>query len=614
MLKITTAYGYLKVSPDIEIPITITNPMFNDRGSYSLPFTVPLKPNRAALGFPDSLHSKSAKGEFVDCSIELGMFKEKGTLKITDITESEVELTLTTREGAFWEWAKNKKLTELNFPTSDPYNGTSGEKMNAWKQRITESHDKTWPQEVFNAFPVVVKIEMDPEQEVLEGTGIFRMELLNKMNPDDGNLAFENMGTYWYNISPFLYLNFIIRLISETYGYKLVNELETIIEFNRACIINNCAMSIVNGVISWPDLVPNISINDFIKNLENKIGCCFFIDSLNKKIHLKLIKNIINKESTVRINGKLKLLKSEPIQIKLTSDKASGSYSEVVKYDDDYLSSIPNVQYSEYYPIPDGLFESEGSTPDLYKKMMYVKAMESYFFTKSEYVESDQYPYKQFWNFIGNRNRNYEPANDLSEKKFDSNFVTIPMVWAFINHAFVPGVKSTPVFVLPFFDYELKTLKTNEFGILTYDNSPDFPLNICIYRGKHLNNTFTGHNFYYPWGSSFTYIRTKEPLNNLPVEQDKLYPDTLTMLYKGTAPDSIGIYDFFWMEIEQYFLKSAKKVEIKNVKAIDLLKNKLWNVFNIDNNNIIIDEVNVSLKLNTIEFDSATGFTLKPYT
>lgn len=99
----------------------------------------------------------------------------------------------------------------------------------------------------------------------------------------------------------------------------------------------------------------------------------------------------------------------------------------------------------------------------------------------------------------------------------------------------------------------------------------------------------------------------------MPEAQDKLYNDTLTLLHIGKSPDNIGIYDLFWKEIEQYFLKSAKKVAITNVKATDLIKHKLWNVFNIEKNNIIVDEVNITLKANTIEFDSATGYTLKPY-
>ena len=49
MLKITTPYGELKYGEDIEIPLTITNPMFNDRGSYSMPFTC------SANAQPDSI-------------------------------------------------------------------------------------------------------------------------------------------------------------------------------------------------------------------------------------------------------------------------------------------------------------------------------------------------------------------------------------------------------------------------------------------------------------------------------------------------------------------------------------------------------------------------------
>ena len=77
--------------------------------------------------------------------VEQNGFKERGTLKITDITSSEIELTLTTREGAFWEWAKVTKLTALEFPSG--YGNNTD-----WKQRIKDSADKVCPAEYFTIY------------------------------------------------------------------------------------------------------------------------------------------------------------------------------------------------------------------------------------------------------------------------------------------------------------------------------------------------------------------------------------------------------------------------------------------------------------------------------
>lgn len=613
MLKITTPYGYLKFRPDIEIPITITNPLFNDRGSYSLPFSVPEKPNREALGFPASVSSKTAVGEFIDCVIEHGLFKEKGTLKITDVL-SDVELTLTTREGAFWEWAKKTKLSEINFPESDPFVGTVKQKNQQWMQRIKDGHAKKWPEEYFNAFPVVVQILKDKENEHVWGSEVSDFRFLNKIDIQTGDIFWDEDIQWMNGVSPFIYLNALLSLICQTYGYRLINELENDDALNRTCIINNATRAIVDGVLNWKQLVPNIPIVEVINILESKIGAIFYVDTSKKLISIKLADSIITSNNTIPLKGTLVLKQTDPVQIKLKSDTFSGDYGKVIKYDDQYLLDYA-LGYEDSIPVLDKeiLAETNIDQGDNNVKIIRCKACESYFFRRWVFVEGENFPYKLTHKFLGNRLRDYDPETSLESKEFQAKMIIPPMISAFIKNP-EEGYAS-PLIVVPCFDVPLKDYEVNEdFENFSYNDKIDFPFNLCIYRGKYKLDDLSGFDFYFPWGSSFTYDRLGNPLTNLPESQDMLNQDSFTLLNKGNSIENEGFYDKFWKNVEQHFLISAKQIEILNLSAKELLKYELYNKFNVNGTNFLFEEIKLTLKAHNIEFDSATGYTLKPFT
>ena len=79
-----------------------------------------------------------------------------------------------------------------------------------------------------------------------------------------------------FGITPFLRLGYVLRTIFKFFGYTLdANIFDTNESLKRVVVLNNVADAIVDGYIHFKQLLPDVSVEDFLKAVRIKFGLEF---------------------------------------------------------------------------------------------------------------------------------------------------------------------------------------------------------------------------------------------------------------------------------------------------------------------------------------------------
>lgn len=307
MLKIKTGGEAIDLPSGFSIEIEDSNPIFNDRGSQSIPATVPATrrnirllgaPHRIDTGFDPNFPEQSA--EVVE-----GPYIRSGVLNITEAGKKE---GITFNIGfdnstAYAKW-QAKKLAELdNLPTYLPNEQNGGYRIEWLLDDLDRIYRTPNPQtDDFAVFPVAVNNEStgtDNEKKVY-------WEVLNLV----GDHGLAQPGTVkrlidgvitdvsipeGYMVTPFLRVWRVLELIFENIGVEIIeNPFKNNIELARLVVLNNAADSVCRAEIKYSDLMPDSSVEEFLNALWVRFGFVYNIDNNTGTVRLELLRDIIN--------------------------------------------------------------------------------------------------------------------------------------------------------------------------------------------------------------------------------------------------------------------------------------------------------------------------------
>jgi hypothetical protein len=428
-------------------------------------------------------------------------------------------------------------------------------------------------------------------------------------------------------------MNAVIDFIFSTYGITITqNDLTSIDELNRVCILNNAAYAISNNTLNWGLLTPDIGILDFLNAVKNKFNIDFFIDFRKKTCSIKFVDAILSAKAETKIVGEPTLRERSHKSISITHSTLSDN---IVK------ESIKTVQelVDEF-----GFEFAEMDTP------MYLDIQEHPGFTNDEEAKDKVwlYPSSQFividrlrindtgesnnYSYVYNRSAVGCLSQQLeseAEKKIEFNskaaihsvFQTLipsvktyaitppgddPIITAYMNKGkvFLPLLLvnlNEPDLV---FSNEVKDLKPS-----------DFPLCFSIYRGKlaaRFMDSSPPENFplpvnsLQPFGSCFPFDREGKRLDQS--DESEVYPDTLSLQVKGEN----GLYERFFKFTDQFFQLSGLPFELRNFNPREFLQVNFAKKYLIDGTEAIVTEVKYTINADGITVDSVNGLTAKP--
>lgn len=306
MIEIQTNGQTLDLPNNFSIDIEDSNPIFNDRGSQSIPATVPAsRRNIKILDFPAHLEAgvEPNNPERV-ATVFNGPYHRRGTMNITSAGKKD---GITFNIGfdnstAYAKW-REKKLNELtNLPTYTPKEQQGGYEIEWLLDDLYSLYRFSRPKiDDLAVFPLAVNLETNTENnqekeywEVLNVVGTHGLSQPGTVKRIiDGEITNTSIPE-GYCVSPFVRVWRVLELVFEDMDLTLEgNPFKEDIELARLVVLNNAADSVCRASIRYADLMPDCTVEEFLAALWTRFGLVYNINFDRQTVKLALIRDII---------------------------------------------------------------------------------------------------------------------------------------------------------------------------------------------------------------------------------------------------------------------------------------------------------------------------------
>lgn len=145
-----------------------------------------------------------------------------------------------------------------------------------------------------------------------------------------------------YGVTAFLYVWRVLELVFSEFGYTITeNPFKTNKELSNLVILNNAADCCVKGKLSYADLMPDCTVEDFLNALHVRFGLVYNVSSDTKTATLRLIRDIVDDVPDIDLS---RSLTDEPLityetarQMKLSAKTSFTGAAPSVERFEDYL-------------------------------------------------------------------------------------------------------------------------------------------------------------------------------------------------------------------------------------------------------------------------------------
>lgn len=380
-MRLYTEKGEFILPEDFALEMQTNNPVFTSEGSASATFSLPATTeNLEAAGRPDRLSRTSAFMNNVECILQLGAFQIQGKFIVTSCNSEEIGCCFTYKEGSLYASYKDKSLKDILkdttlYPSTFPIHTLAGE-----TQQAMEESQPEW----FARFPVKVQL--------MEGYDI----MLNALEDtsDEFGISFGNIiyqaRSYTkgdttinvpvgYGLTAFPFLYHIIEVILKTVGnYNVVRNDFTKEPFCYLVLLHPVADLMCKGNIVYRDLVPDITLSDFISWLQDKFGAYIAVD--DKDVSIIILDEILSESPAFDLTPYidddllLEIPDMEHISIEMDTSLATASAASKLEFVNKYgtikeVSVVPTNVAGIYLHTPTGRIYQVVKSGSSYKQV-----------------------------------------------------------------------------------------------------------------------------------------------------------------------------------------------------------------------------------------------------
>lgn len=307
MLQIKINNEFLDLG-EFSVTFELLNPIFNDVGSFSYPFTLPASPgNLKKLNFPGRLHSNLISNHSTDVSLYLnGLMWKRAKLIVREVDDKKIKVNLGVGEGYFYNTIKDLKLTDIDLGG----NRQTSDYLNPNQFTIFDNvYDKNFPEVDFTIFPF--SAPNFHSKKSFYNTWLNQTNgIINRWNTNQP----EPVGYFTGGLSTFVtfpFLNYILRQIALQTNISISDNtfysdpfLRQLVLFKLFSINENIGNQQLGDVLRTSPTfnlahgLPEISLSDFLQKLKMFNAHVFFDDQKNS-LNLLLFKDIYNSDPEV---------------------------------------------------------------------------------------------------------------------------------------------------------------------------------------------------------------------------------------------------------------------------------------------------------------------------
>lgn len=283
-MKLIVPKGEITLPSGFSFEITMNNPIYSDEGSSSIPITIPASAeNLFLLGFPNRL-GQTSPVRTLPAILSHGVFHMKGELVMSAAgSSSGISCVFLTKESQLYSSLQEKSLKRifekaknLIFGSATPAGNVDAALWQIYANEGMSLSELIDGGDGIAAFPV--KVEDDGygfqmlNEPLSEGGFVSASRTLND---DDGN---SMQYPFLYGITAFIHLWKMIDLAFSLEGYTVRTNSFRKPPYEDLVVLNNCADTCVQNSILFSDLVPDITMGEFMIWLKDKFGGVIFFD------------------------------------------------------------------------------------------------------------------------------------------------------------------------------------------------------------------------------------------------------------------------------------------------------------------------------------------------
>ena len=358
-MRIICNSGEFDLPVDFRLTNTEYNQLLNDIGEQSIPFTLPPTANNLRMiGYSNRLDAYYKPMQTIPVDTITGVFMKPGNMSIHSASERNgISCTLYFNEANFYSAIDELTMkdvvldvfTDPNYPTPAPENLAA---RVDYLIAMLKSEYLTQNSEIFSVFPVSTTTSLtrvyqytDRETNVLTDYEEKINYVLNgfetnlKYTPDAtsakvielaammGETAqeFKNGDkiipcTKGYGMTAFVNLFYYLQKLFDQFGYSFDdNQIRNHINGvgGRVVILNSVADAIYDGKLDLNQLVPDVTIKDFLKKTNSLLGGKFIIDELDKKVTYRMYTDIFEADPAADLSSQM----SSPLEIEAVEFK-----------------------------------------------------------------------------------------------------------------------------------------------------------------------------------------------------------------------------------------------------------------------------------------------------
>lgn len=422
-----------------KLEVERTNPFFNDYGESTTPLDIPASDhNRMILGYPDAF-GRREKMTANNVSIEDGeYFAQCRQIVLSAQHKGNISSSFYINDGSFYSKIQDVKLKDLFKDEMVPGCNTVDECIAFCRSLIGGNNEN------YDIFPVLLTddsgLDTGYNYKMLNGYGcVSQLPGLTIWQPkddgtyeqvlapivstfticpqtftalrEDGDLYFEGERERTeyvdeipislergYYISPFIRANYVLRRVFKHFGYDLRDNFFTqTYPFSKMVLVNNVIDVMVNGHIRVEDLLPDVSVSDFLGVFRKKFLCEFVSDEGTHTADIIFFKDMVGAKPVADLTH---CVTEEPT----LSYKTAKDFKRVVLRSKTQVDSDATDSYDD---IKDMVAKNPGAYFASYDGCFYKTGYSGNYSVKTKLGECSQ-PY------------------DSGDKDFEAQDVTIP--------------------------------------------------------------------------------------------------------------------------------------------------------------------------------------------
>lgn len=399
-----------------KLEVERTNPFFNDYGESTSPLDIPASDyNRMILGYPDTFGLRE-KMVAMNVSIEDGeYFAQCRQIILSAQHKGNISSSFYINDGSFYSKIQNVKLKSIFKDEMIPgcsnidqcidfcrsLIGGSNENYDIFPVLLTDDSGKDtgYNYKILNAWGDIKQLKDAKYWRFKDAGGYEYVDApwawdFCLYNKSDAMFQGEASRTEYVNeipvslsrgyyISPFIRANYVLKRVFSYFGYELKENFFTRTEpFSKMVLVNNVIDVMVNGHIRIEDLLPDVSVSDFLSVFRKKFLCEFVSDEGTHTADIIFLREVVDSAPVADLTRQMT---EEPT----LSYKTASDYKRVVlrakhqadsdaedSYDD--LKDMLAKNLGAYFDKVDGCFYKDGYSGNYHVKSKIGEGSQSY--------------------------------------------------------------------------------------------------------------------------------------------------------------------------------------------------------------------------------------------